>query len=44
VAASFFYSATTLRLAAIVLGATFWLVIASVLHLAAQRVLGDLRG
>ena len=45
VAAAFFYSAgpANLRLPAVVAGATAWLVIASVLHIAAQRVLGGLR-
>ena len=43
VAASFFYSAGSLRLAAVIVGVVFWLAIATVLHFAAQRVLGGLR-
>ncbi len=45
VAAAFFYGAgaASLRLATVVVGAVAWLAIASVLHLAAQRVLGGLR-
>lgn len=45
VAAAFFYSAgpTGLRLVAVVVGAVAWLVIATVLHITAQRVLGGLR-
>lgn len=45
VAATFFYGAgsANLRLGAVAVGAGVWLAIASVLHLAAQRVLGGLR-
>lgn len=45
VAAAFFYNAgpIPLRLPAVAAGAAAWLVIASVLHLTAQRVLGRLR-
>jgi hypothetical protein len=43
VAASVFYSASSLRVVAVAIGVGFWLVVATVLHLAAQRVLGGLR-
>lgn len=43
VAATFFYGSANLRLGAVVVGAVVWLAIASVLHLAAQRVLGGVR-
>ena len=44
IAASVFYSATSLRLVTVIVGVCFWLMIAIVLHLVAQRVLKGLRG
>jgi len=44
VAASLFYSATSFRVVGVILGVCFWITVATMLHLAAQRVLGSLRG
>jgi hypothetical protein len=43
IAATFFYGATALRVAAIILGVVVRLSIATVLHLSAQHLLGGLR-
>ena len=43
IAAAFFYNPAGLRLIAVFIGASVWIVIAIVLHLLAQRVLGGLR-
>ncbi len=44
VAATFFYSTGSLRFLVLVFGICFWIVIAAVLHILAQRVVGRLRG
>lgn len=43
VAAAFFYNSGGLRPAAVAIGAGIWIIIAVVLHVLAQRVLGRLR-
>ena len=43
IAASVFYNATSLRVVTVVTGVAFWLVVGTVLHLLAQRVLRGLR-
>ena len=42
IAASVFYNATSLRVVTVIIGVVFWLVIGTVLHLIAQRVLRGL--
>ena len=43
IAAAFFYNPAGLRLVSVLIGASFWIGVAIVLHLLAQRVLGGLR-
>jgi hypothetical protein len=43
IAAAFFYNPAAARLTNVVAGVAIWLIIAIVLHVLAQRVLGELR-